>query len=161
MRARRTGGPLTAIAVDLDGFKKLNDIEGHAAGDDALRWVAATLRDHVRSYDLVARTGGDEFIVLMSDTDAAAAAATARVLQSEIRKLADRMSWALGASIAPAVAQGPMIDLDALLSEADEAMYLVKESGKQQQLSHPPERLVVADVPTPTVRASDLPGPAG
>ena len=66
-RCRRRGGPLVVAYVDVVGLKALNDSEGHAAGDELLRQVVTLIRDHLRSYDLTVRVGGDEFVCAMSD----------------------------------------------------------------------------------------------
>jgi diguanylate cyclase (GGDEF)-like protein len=67
-RARRSGRPLSVVALDLDGLKALNDREGHASGDRLLVEVASRWPTVLRETDLVARTGGDEFVVLLEDT---------------------------------------------------------------------------------------------
>ena len=72
------------IYLDLDQFKPVNDRHGHAAGDAVLETVAAMLVRHVRASDVVARIGGDEFVVLLSNVDAAAAASKAAALEAAI-----------------------------------------------------------------------------
>jgi diguanylate cyclase (GGDEF)-like protein len=69
-RARRTSLSLTAAYVDVDGLKAINDQHGHAAGDRLLQAVVTGLRDHLRSYDLLVRLGGDEFLCVMSGVTA-------------------------------------------------------------------------------------------
>ncbi len=73
-RAARSRSPLSVLMVDLDDFKRVNDEHGHQAGDRVLRAIAGALRAAVRTSDVVARYGGDEFVVLMPDTDADEAA---------------------------------------------------------------------------------------
>jgi diguanylate cyclase (GGDEF)-like protein len=84
-RARRTGGNLVAAFVDVDGLKAVNDGLGHAAGDALLREVADGLRRHVRSYDLVVRLGGDEFLCALPGVNEAEARARLADLASELR----------------------------------------------------------------------------
>jgi diguanylate cyclase (GGDEF)-like protein len=76
-RAERTSHPLTLLYVDVDGLKAVNDSKGHAAGDEALVAVVEAIQDKMRSYDLVVRMGGDEFICVLAGLDGAGA--TARV----------------------------------------------------------------------------------
>jgi diguanylate cyclase (GGDEF)-like protein len=112
-RHLRTGGTLALLVLDLDGFKELNDTLGHPAGDQRLRDVAATLRGAVRGQDTVCRQGGDEFAVVMPDTDfAAAEALVVRVHE----RLADvPASASIGIATFPHDATAP----DGLLEAAD------------------------------------------
>src|SRR5438128_10283073 len=87
-RGARRGSELAVALVDLDEFKPINDTQGHAAGDRALRAFAHALRTGLRSYDLVCRFGGDEFVVLFPDCSAAGA----RVALSQFR---GRRNWNL------------------------------------------------------------------
>ena len=84
-RSARSRSPLSVLMIDLDGFKAINDVHGHADGDRVLRNVAAGLRLTVRANDIVARYGGDEFVVLMPDTDIAAAGSVAERVVAAVR----------------------------------------------------------------------------
>ena len=86
-RHRRNGLPLSVIALDLDGFKEVNDTLGHPAGDELLRQVAAVLSETVRDQDTVARQGGDEFCVIAPETDADEGAALAGRIKDGLRRL--------------------------------------------------------------------------
>ncbi|HSF18437.1 MAG TPA: EAL domain-containing protein [Vicinamibacteria bacterium] len=127
--AERYGGSLSVIFVDLDRFKLFNDTHGHAAGDELLKTVASTLRGSVRASDLVARVGGDEFVIVLPDTVLARDAA--RVARSVLTQLArlDVLGTALTASLGISFFPEDSIDAKELLVSADKAMYKAKEKG--------------------------------
>ncbi|MGD0194425.1 MAG: sensor domain-containing diguanylate cyclase [Candidatus Dormibacteria bacterium] len=122
-RARRLGAPLSVLLLDLDGFKQLNDIEGHAAGDQALQAVAAAWSAQLRPNDLLCRTGGDEFAVVLPDTTEEWADALALRLKAMTPP-------STGVSIGVASWNG-QADTNELLASADREMY----RSKSQRLS--------------------------
>ncbi|HET7676926.1 MAG TPA: sensor domain-containing diguanylate cyclase [Candidatus Limnocylindrales bacterium] len=132
-RANRTGRSLSVLLLDLDGFKEVNDRHGHAEGDRVLRDVAAALRLAVRTNDIVARYGGDEFVVLMPDTAERAARMVAERIVSGVRDRVHvvgdgsevRLSASAGLAIHPEDGRTP----SALLRAADTSMYSVKRAG--------------------------------
>lgn len=131
-RARRYGRPLSVILVDLDRFKPINDRHGHAAGDAVLRAVAETLAERLRTTDVVARIGGDEFAVAAPETDAAQAKGLAAELSACV---AERVvtfgghALRVGASCGAATLD-PASDEGAaeLLARADTEMYRIKQA---------------------------------
>jgi len=125
-------GPLAVLFLDLDRFKLVNDSLGHAAGDELLVAVAARLREAVRRGDLVARFGGDEFVVLCEDVEGRneAAAIAERIRRCLVRPFdCGGKPIHVRASIGIALAGGPTTTADALLRDADAAMYQVKGSS--------------------------------
>ncbi len=132
-RARRYGRPLSVGVLDLDDFKPINDRFGHPAGDRVLRAVAAVLRESVRSNDLVARWGGDEFLLLLPETGAEDARGTGERLVGLIGALqVDGVALPVRASIGLATldAADDGVDADALVRRADDALYVAKRAGK-------------------------------
>lgn len=129
--ARRNGRPLTALLMDMDAFKAVNDTLGHGAGDDLLRHLAEQARRVLRGQDVLARVGGDEFVALLPQTDAAGA----RVVAERLREAMSRGAMQLDGEDVPAtlsigVAQfGLDDDLASLIARADAAMYRAKRSG--------------------------------
>ncbi len=132
-QARRQQHQLAVLFVDLDGFKEVNDTQGHATGDTVLRMVAERITQCVRADDMVARLAGDEFTVVLSrirGTDAAE-----RVARTIIHALSqpfpvrDRILQVTG-SVGIAVFPGAGQDVEALLGAADAAMYVAKGRGK-------------------------------
>jgi len=132
-RARRKKSKLAVVFIDLDGFKQINDLHGHDAGDTLLVELALRLRNHLRASDLVARLGGDEFLVVLEEvTDIAPIDTVARKLLSEAAR-----PYALGsgearvtASIGISVFPDDAVDALALMKHADTAMYAAKQAGK-------------------------------
>ncbi|QQZ43452.1 GGDEF domain-containing protein [Pseudomonas sp. SK3(2021)] len=132
--AQREPKPLTALLLDLDHFKRLNDTYGHLAGDQVLSGFARHLESCLRQSDIVCRWGGEEFIVLLKDTDSA----TALKIAEKIRLLIERQSYAYeGKNLRLTVSIGVTTlqaddTLHSLLSRADHAMYRAKQTGRNR-----------------------------
>jgi len=124
-RARRYDHPVAVLVLDCDELKALNDKYGHAAGDDALRYVAATLKRVLRGGDHAFRIGGDEFAALLPEATAADAQAVAERIAEELAKLPVPEEWKLSLSFGISVHDGGE-DPAALLRSADQAMYEMK-----------------------------------
>jgi diguanylate cyclase (GGDEF)-like protein len=127
--SRRTGQHLAVLALDLDGFKQVNDTAGHHVGDHVLRITASRLTAAVRSGDVVARLGGDEFALLLTDvTGSASVAEVAARLRLSLCEpvVVDGQSVRVGASVGVALFPGDGEDLEALLRVADRGMYADK-----------------------------------
>jgi diguanylate cyclase (GGDEF)-like protein len=125
---KRYGTSAALIYLDLDGFKRVNDRHGHAAGDVVLKAVAMVLARHVRASDLVARLGGDEFVALLWNCSEAEAESKARALEAAIARMTATHAGArlsVGAS-AGATALLPLDQPAELLERADRAMYARK-----------------------------------
>ncbi len=143
-RARRHGWPVTLLMLDLDHFKSINDTHGHAVGDEALRTFTAAGRALLRENDLLGRTGGEEFAILLPETDIAGA----RMVAERIRRRTAELAVPAGGetvrftvSIGVACCAAGTRDVDAMLSSADEALYRAKAAGRN--------RVVCAREPTP------------
>lgn len=129
--ARRTSLPLSLLMLDIDDFKKRNDTYGHAAGDDALCALAEVLKRCGRAGDVVARIGGEEFVILLTATPANGAMLFAERLQSQIRAI-QCSSGLMTVSIGIATQHATTSHWKQLLDEADKAMYQAKRSGKNR-----------------------------
>lgn len=130
--AQRDGTPLAVLFVDLDGFKEINDGSGHLVGDKVLEAVGARIQSALRDRDTVARFGGDEFVVLLPDTDAAAAERIGRRMLTAIRRPLLLESGRLHISASIGVAASPQVAPEALLRSADAAVYQAKAYGRNQ-----------------------------
>ncbi|HYT39078.1 MAG TPA: EAL domain-containing protein, partial [Acidimicrobiia bacterium] len=131
-RSARTGSEVAVLFVDLDRFKLINDSRGHAAGDELLVTVAERLRQVVRASDVVARFGGDEFVVVCEDQTAGfEASLVAERITGVLREpvLVDGQEIFLSASVGIAVAGGAGSP-ESLLRDADAAMYRAKQKGR-------------------------------
>jgi diguanylate cyclase len=133
-RSRRTGEPFAVLVVDLDGFKEVNDVRGHEAGDEVLGSIARRLEGVVRASDTVARIGGDEFVVLSLDTgdELEAAVLAGRLRQALRRRLEIRGgSVEIDASIGCALHPVDGTTTEELLGRADNRMYRAKRDTSE------------------------------
>lgn len=135
--AVRHDSDLAIIAIDLDGFKKLNDTAGHPAGDRVLMQVARVLSANARASDVPGRIGGDEFIAVLPDTDADEAMQAARRIQADFdlgfADLAGRLGYPDKVTISVGVAtriQAGISTATDLLAAADRALYRAKDAGR-------------------------------
>ncbi|MCB1916299.1 MAG: diguanylate cyclase [Rhodocyclaceae bacterium] len=136
-RARRRGTPLCIGLLDVDNFKQLNDTYGHHAGDDALRHLAAVIRENVRPQDSVARYGGEEFVIVLPDTDSEDAMVALTRLQ---RALTKRYFLAGNSKLLITFSAGitriaDEENAEAAIARADRAMYLAKRAGKNRVMT--------------------------
>ena len=134
-RAERTGEEVSVVALDLDHFKKVNDELGHDVGDKVLVAFAGMLMEQVRAYDTVARTGGEEFIIVCPGTDTFGAKALSERLRSKMASACAPLlpdGWNQTTSIGIAVYPEMAISIDALLRKADEALYEAKRTGRDR-----------------------------
>ena len=144
-RARRASSAVALMFVDLDDFKEVNDRLGHAAGDQLLTGVAARLRGVLRDSDVLARQGGDEFLVLLTDLTedpAAAAEMVAAKLLGALREpfVVGTSEVRTGASIGVSLYPADAADTEALLRHADAAMYRAKGDGGGRLAFHRADR---------------------
>lgn len=131
-RFRRFGNALSAILLDLDHFKHVNDKYGHVIGDQVLKTAAQRCKDGIRDVDIIGRYGGEEFAILLPETGNGEACQLAERLRRCIAKqpvYTDKGNVPITISLGVALAAGDE-DLSILLNKADEAMYLAKQSGR-------------------------------
>jgi diguanylate cyclase (GGDEF)-like protein len=136
----RYGRPLAVLLIDVDRFKQINDTSGHATGDRALAAVATAIRGAVRTADLVARFGGDEFVVIAPETDETAYfSLSARILEAvaalEVRSdsgEAVEVTVSIGGSVTTGAAETEPVEVDVLLAAADQSLYAAKRGGRRR-----------------------------
>jgi two-component system cell cycle response regulator len=139
-RAGKTGQPVSALVVDIDHFKKINDNFGHTIGDEVLREFAARLASNVRAVDLACRYGGEEFVVLMPDTELADAHRIAErirrhVAGSPFRVAGGKELLSVTISVGVAAATDSSDAVESLLRRADEAVYAAKAEGRNRVIA--------------------------
>ncbi len=131
LACNRSGAPISAILLDLDGFKQINDTFGHHCGDATLLTVASCLQNGLRPRDLLARVGGDEFAILLPDTSLEAAAAIVVQLHASVARanvLYDQVTSKITASFGVAQLQPPDTTWEQLLKSCDKSLYEAKRS---------------------------------
>ena len=129
-KARRYGHSLSVLYLDIDNFKMINDNHGHRIGDQLLGSVAMSIKRNIRSFDLIARFGGDEFCVLLSETGAESARLIANKLQEKLTVLVEDKGWPVTFSIGAVTSQRPPDSIDEMITAADALMYSAKQNGK-------------------------------
>ncbi len=135
-QAQRKGAPVALLVLDIDHFKTANDTFGHDAGDRVLQSLAHTLQAASRTADVAARVGGDEFVLLLPETDAPRAAEVAERLRAAVESspvmLASGIQIRITASIGMATSLAGVPDLAKLLRNADHALYEAKRNGRNR-----------------------------
>ncbi|MBB3207892.1 diguanylate cyclase (GGDEF)-like protein [Rhodopirellula rubra] len=135
-RAKRDGNTVAVLMLDIDHFKRFNDTYGHEAGDIVLREVGSLLRQSVRSVDLPCRYGGEEFMIVLVDTDEASGIARAEDIRKKVSKLAielgrkplGNVTASIGLSFYPSDAD----TIEKMISTADQALYAAKAAGRNR-----------------------------
>jgi diguanylate cyclase (GGDEF)-like protein len=131
--SRRNGSAAALMFLDLDGFKEVNDSYGHDAGDALLREIAKRLRSSLRETDTVARSGGDEFLLVITDLQSpeSVTGTAGKILRALMAPFVfNGFPLSVGASIGISLFPRDSEDIDELIKLADEAMYRVKATGK-------------------------------
>jgi diguanylate cyclase (GGDEF)-like protein len=133
-QARLTGDVLSLLVCDIDRFKAVNDTYGHDRGDAVLRDVAYELRKQLRSFELIYRLGGEEFVLVLPGAQ-----------DGDARRIAERLRGSLSAarpgnlavtvSIGTATARGEHVSFDAMFKDADRALYVAKANGRDRVVS--------------------------
>jgi len=129
LRSERSGSPYSVLFIDIDQFKTLNDTRGHHIGDDALRKLADILRKNSRKVDTVSRIGGDEFVLLLPETDEQSCEMlVSRIKLASEKDFKDR-GWPISLSIGHVTDVGKERNVDEILRDVDEKMYAIKKRG--------------------------------
>jgi diguanylate cyclase len=154
-RHRRRGGPAALIMLDVDHLKTINDRFGHSAGDEMLRAVGATLRRCARVTDTAARYAGDEFLLVLPETNLRGARELARRVRERLAMtvLEHAPTWRCTVSLGAAEAREEIADVEQWIAQADAALYEAKTAGRDRLMSAPavapdgasdPERVMAA-----------------
>ena len=156
-RSQRDKRPLSVLMVDIDNLKPINDAHGHSAGDAVLKHVGQVLRSAVRVFDVCARYGGDEFVVVMPNSDTAMAYACAERIRARVTQALDTTTPAVTLSIGVASAAADDTPAD-LTARADRALYEAKAHGKNEvRIAGLPPEVMRHGATSPGQSISELP----
>lgn len=131
-RSKRHMRPLSCLMLDIDHFKQCNDTFGHVYGDEILQAFASVLESNTRRQDVAGRYGGEEFLLVMAETDKNEALVVAEKLREKTGEIVKKDGMPLTVSIGVAVLDGGYPSPDALINAADQAMYRAKEGGRNR-----------------------------
>ena len=131
-RCLRNKTPFTIVYVDCDYFKVINDAFGHAQGDKVLRLIAATIQLQVRATDMAARLAGDEFLVLLPETESEIANTIMARVQNALQRHMQENNWPITFSFGIATFLTPAGSIVEMIKKADDLMYLAKNQGRNQ-----------------------------
>ena len=131
LQARLSDQPVCLLLCDVDNFKAVNDVHGHDCGDAVLRDVAYALRKHLRSFELVYRLGGEEFLVVLPGIDADGGRDVAERLRAAVEQT-EPLGFPVTISLGLSVARGDQVNYDALFKAADDALYAAKRAGRNR-----------------------------
>ncbi len=140
-RARRTNQCVAFLLCDLDRFKSINDTKGHQVGDDVLRSVARLVQSCTRGTDLVIRWGGDEIVVVLTETSRAGGLIVGQRIRRDLRRMSEARGLGLDVSIGIAMYPEHGETVDALIRLADRALYIAKKSGDKIHIGEEHYRL--------------------
>jgi diguanylate cyclase (GGDEF)-like protein len=136
-RFARLGTRLSVVFVDIDHFKKINDLHGHQVGDAVLKEIFARLEESLRAYDFVGRYGGDEFVMALPGNDAEGGAAVAERLRESVQESAVGKISDVTISLGVAQLEESM-NAEELIRKADVALYRAKNGGRNRTVMYPP-----------------------
>jgi diguanylate cyclase (GGDEF)-like protein len=131
LRSERYGHCVSLVYFDIDGFKSINDDYGHQTGDNLLKQLGRTIGSTLRKYDIFGRMGGDEFAILLPETDQEEAKSIVKRIQQDVENAAGRLVLPVSLSIGVVTTSGGSdVGIDELLQHADKLMYSVKKTTK-------------------------------
>ncbi len=148
-QARLTGQPVCLVLCDVDGFKQVNDEHGHDRGDAVLRDIAYELRKRLRSFELVYRLGGEEFLVVLPGIGLQAGHEVAERLREAVEQ-AQPTDIPITISLGVSAARGAQVAYDTLFKTADEALYEAKRTGRNRVVAAPEPARVEVEAPVET-----------
>jgi diguanylate cyclase (GGDEF)-like protein len=155
-QARLTHQPVCLVLVDLDGFKEVNDWRGHDRGDAVLQAVAYGMRKQLRSFELIYRLGGEEFLIVLPGVDLKTGEMLAERLREAVQE-ARPAGIPVTISLGVSAASGEQVDYDTLFRAADAALYDAKRTGRNRVVAAPPAaELQEAETSTPGGASSQL-----
>ena len=129
-RSQRYLHPLTLVYLDIDNFKSVNDLFGHGEGDNVLATIGNVIRSSIRQNDVLGRMGGDEFAILLVETDSVAAYSTVTKFQGSLMHIIQQNDWPISLSIGVLTCSEMFCKPEEMISLADQLMYSVKKNTK-------------------------------